>query len=59
MGASLPVPPFFPSVHHEVTRYLAFDVNWPAVFAFAYIAYYYALEPFAAVGLLFLLLSHC
>lgn len=49
-SAYLPTPAFFPSVHKTFTDYLAFDFNWTAVFTAIYLAYYYALDPVAAVS---------
>lgn len=51
MISSLPVPDFFPSIHYTFNNYLAFDLNWTAVLSGLYLAYYYVLEPVAAVGI--------
>ncbi|KAI0047305.1 DUF962-domain-containing protein [Auriscalpium vulgare] len=46
--ADIPVPSFVPAVHYTFSDYLAFDLNWSAIFAAIYLAYYYILEPTAA-----------
>ncbi|KAI3596675.1 duf962 domain-containing protein [Moniliophthora roreri] len=47
--ADILTPEFLPNIHHEFNEYLAFDMNIPAVFSAFYIAYYFILEPFAAL----------
>ncbi|KAI9001292.1 DUF962-domain-containing protein [Trametes punicea] len=49
MGSRVPVPSFFPDVHFVINKYLAFDFNWSAIWAIANLAYYYVLEPTAAL----------
>lgn len=49
MLATLPTPSFFPSVHYQLNEWLTFDSNWAAFFSTLYLAYYYALEPIAAM----------
>lgn len=44
-----PVPSFVPAVHYTINEYLVFDLNVPAILAGLYIAYYFILEPVAAV----------
>ncbi len=53
LGTRLPVPSFFPEVHTVINDYLAFDLNWSALWAIVSLLYYYILEPTAAVRLLF------
>ncbi|KAI0751471.1 DUF962-domain-containing protein [Daedaleopsis nitida] len=48
LGARLPVPSFFPQVHAVINDYLAFDLNWSALWAIGSLLYYYVLEPTAA-----------
>jgi len=48
MGCEVPVP-FFPSFHHEFNRFLIFDFKGPAVVASLFLAYYFVLEPVAAL----------
>jgi hypothetical protein len=50
MVSTLPVPSFFPNVHYRINEFLAFDFNWTAVIMGLYLAYYYVLEPAAAVS---------
>ncbi|KAI9067662.1 DUF962-domain-containing protein [Trametes sanguinea] len=49
MGSRVPVPSFFPDIHVVFSKYFAFDFNWPALWAFTTLAYYYVLEPSAAL----------
>ncbi len=49
LGTRVPVPSFFPDVHAVINNYLAFDFNWPTLWAIITLAYYYLLEPTAAV----------
>jgi hypothetical protein len=49
MGSQIPVPSFIPAIHHRFSDYLVFDLNVPAIHSAIYLAYYFALEPFAAV----------
>ncbi|KAI0722156.1 DUF962-domain-containing protein [Cerioporus squamosus] len=49
LATRIPVPSFFPDVHAVINDYLAFDFNWPALWAFTTLAYYYVLEPTAAL----------
>jgi hypothetical protein len=49
MIADIPMPSFIPVVHHQFNKYLAFDLNFASIFSMLYIAYYFALEPVAAV----------
>ncbi|KAJ7904255.1 hypothetical protein B0H14DRAFT_2662073 [Mycena olivaceomarginata] len=49
MGSQIPVPSFIPAIHHRFSDYLVFDLNVPAIHAAIYLAYYFALEPFAAL----------
>ena len=45
------MPSFFPQIHERFSDYLAFDLNWSALWAIVNWLYYFALEPFAAVRL--------
>ena len=49
LASRLPVPSFFPEVHAVINDYLAFDLNWSALWAIFTLLYYYVLEPTAAV----------
>jgi len=49
--APLQVPSFFPLYHYTINKYLVLDVNWAAVMGIVYLAYYFMLEPMAAVSL--------
>ena len=51
LGTRIPVPSFFPEVHTVINDYLAFDLNWSALWAIMSLLYYYVLEPTAAVRL--------
>ena len=50
MGTRVPTPSWFPDIHFVFNEYLAFDFNWPALWAITTLAYYYVLEPTAAVS---------
>jgi len=47
--APLHVPSFLPTYHRIFNEYLVFDVNYATIMASIYLAYYYMLEPFAAL----------
>ena len=49
LASRLPVPSFLPEVHAVINDYLAFDLNWSALWAIFTLLYYYVLEPTAAV----------
>ncbi|KAK7061501.1 hypothetical protein R3P38DRAFT_2829873 [Favolaschia claudopus] len=49
MASQIPVPSFFPPIQHRFSDYLAFELNYSAIHAAIYLAYYFALEPFAAL----------
>ncbi|KAJ7781548.1 hypothetical protein B0H16DRAFT_1710746 [Mycena metata] len=49
MASEIPVPTFVPAIHHSFSKHLAFELNWPAIQTALYLAYYFALEPFAAL----------
>ncbi|KAF7353014.1 putative endoplasmic reticulum membrane protein C16E8.02 [Mycena venus] len=49
MASQLPVPSFIPAVHYRFSEYLEFDLNYSAIHAGLYLAYYFILEPFAAL----------
>ncbi|KAI0824636.1 DUF962-domain-containing protein [Trametes gibbosa] len=45
----LPWPEFFPQYHLVINDYLVFDLNWSALWVIFNLAYYYILEPTAAL----------
>ncbi|KAJ3511516.1 hypothetical protein NLJ89_g4055 [Agrocybe chaxingu] len=47
--APLPLPSFVPTYHYVLNNYLVFDVNWASIMAAIYLAYYFLLEPTAAL----------
>ncbi|KAJ7688443.1 hypothetical protein B0H17DRAFT_1068755 [Mycena rosella] len=49
MASQIPVPAFIPSIHHSFSDHLVFDLNYSAIHAALYLAYYLALEPVAAL----------
>jgi len=49
MAAQIPVPAFVPAIHHIFSKHLVFDLNYSAIHAAIYLAYYFALEPVAAL----------
>jgi hypothetical protein len=49
MASEIPVPSFVPAIHYSFSDYFAFDLNYSAIHAALYLAYYFALEPVAAV----------
>ncbi|KAJ7068006.1 hypothetical protein C8F01DRAFT_1116529 [Mycena amicta] len=49
MAATIPVPDAVPKIHYVVNDYLVFDLNFSSITATIYLAYYYALEPVAAL----------
>lgn len=49
--APLPTPSFVPAYHYVINRYMVFDANYAALMGVVYLAYYYVLEPTAAVSL--------
>ncbi|KAI0269188.1 DUF962-domain-containing protein [Gloeopeniophorella convolvens] len=44
-----PKPTFLPQAHYRINEYLAFDVNYGTMLGLVYLAYYYLLEPVAAL----------
>jgi hypothetical protein len=48
----IPNPSFLPEIHYTFNEYLVFDMNVSAVLTAVYLAYYFILEPIAAVRLL-------
>lgn len=52
-AANLPLPDFIPGFHYHINDYLLFESNPATITAAVYLAYYYVLEPFAAVNSLF------
>ncbi|KAJ6599359.1 hypothetical protein DFH09DRAFT_1130839 [Mycena vulgaris] len=49
MASQIPVPAFVPAIHHSFSEHLVFDLNYSAIHAALYLAYYFALEPVAAL----------
>ncbi|KAF8076093.1 hypothetical protein FPV67DRAFT_1573106 [Lyophyllum atratum] len=49
LASALPVPSFIPEVHYTINEYLRFELNLAAIHAGLYLAYYFVLEPVAAV----------
>ncbi|KAJ7122732.1 hypothetical protein C8R44DRAFT_621499 [Mycena epipterygia] len=49
MAAQIPIPAFVPAIHHTFSDHLVFDLNYSAIHAVLYLAYYFALEPVAAL----------
>lgn len=49
LGSTLPTPSFFPDFHYVFNPYMSIEVNWATIAMALYLAYYYALEPLAAV----------
>jgi len=47
--AQVPVDGFLPSAHYQINDYLSFTLNISSVFSSLMVAYYYALEPVAAL----------
>lgn len=45
----VPLPSFIPHIQHVFNQYLIFDLNFPTITMAAYLAYYFILEPVAAV----------
>jgi 2-hydroxy fatty acid dioxygenase len=48
-ASRIPLPAFIPRYTYVFNEHLLFEVNFPALLTGAYLAYYYALEPVAAV----------
>ncbi|TFK43241.1 hypothetical protein BDQ12DRAFT_674636 [Crucibulum laeve] len=49
LAAQIPVPSFIPAIDHKFSDYLIFDLNISAIHAALYLAYYFILEPTAAL----------
>ncbi|KAH9927108.1 DUF962-domain-containing protein [Epithele typhae] len=49
LGAQVPVPSFFPSIHVAINDYLTFELTWSTLWAGACLLYYFALEPVATI----------
>ncbi|PPQ92373.1 hypothetical protein CVT25_008723 [Psilocybe cyanescens] len=47
--APLHVPSFLPAYHHIFNDYMVFDVNYATIMGVVYLAYYFLLEPVAAL----------
>lgn len=54
LASSIPVPSFIPPINHKFNEYFTFHLNFPAIHAALYLAYYFLLEPVAAVSRPFL-----
>ena len=50
MTSTLPTPSFFPDFHYKINDYLALSSSWPTVYAIVVAAYYFTLDPVAAVS---------
>jgi len=48
MAAKVSIPGL-PAIHYEFNPYMIFDLKFPAVVTIAYLSYYFALEPVAAL----------
>ncbi|KAJ6539058.1 hypothetical protein B0H19DRAFT_340721 [Mycena capillaripes] len=48
-AARVPVPAFVPAIHHSFSDHLLFDLNFSALHAALYLAYYFALDPVATL----------
>ncbi|KAF8224807.1 DUF962-domain-containing protein [Tricholoma matsutake] len=49
LASQIPVPSLVPAVRYTLSDYLRFDLNWAAIHAGLYFAYYLVLEPVAAL----------
>lgn len=49
MASYIPMPSFFAEYHLKLGDYLVFDLNIASIHAMLYLAYYFMLEPVAAV----------
>ncbi|KIM45861.1 hypothetical protein M413DRAFT_440916 [Hebeloma cylindrosporum] len=47
--APLPMPSFIPAYHYVINDYMVFDTNYASLMGVVYLAYYYLLEPVAAL----------
>ena len=45
------MPSFIPAYHYVINDYMVFDTNYASLMGVVYLAYYYLLEPVAAVSL--------
>jgi 2-hydroxy fatty acid dioxygenase len=50
LAYDLPKPTFVPQVHYHLNDYLKFEVTYGTLQGLLWLAYYYMLEPFAAVS---------
>lgn len=50
LAYDLPRPTFIPQVHYHLNDYLKFEVTYGTLQGLLWLAYYYMLEPFAAVS---------
>jgi len=48
-SSEIPMPSFFPIIHHTFNDYMTFELNFPAVQCLLYFAYYFVLEPLSAL----------
>jgi len=49
LSTVLPTPSFIPALKYEIAPYLVFDTSSTSIITFIFLAYYYALEPTAAL----------
>jgi len=49
------MPAFIPKYHYVINDYMVFDTNYASLMGVVYLAYYYLLEPVAAVSLDYIL----
>jgi hypothetical protein len=52
-------PPFVPAYRHVINDYMMFETNYATLMGTVYIAYYFLLEPVAAVNSFFLRTHNC
>lgn len=48
--APLPVPAFLPAYHYAINDFMLFEMNYATIMGIVYLAYYFTLEPVAAVS---------
>jgi len=47
--APLPVPTFLPAYHYVINDFMLFEMNYATIMGIVYLAYYFTLEPVAAL----------
>jgi hypothetical protein len=52
LAYDLPKPTFLPQVHYRLNDYLIFEVTYGTLQGLLWLAYYYILDPVAAVRLI-------